>query len=98
MIISENRKPPLSLFRDIMTRTDVILNADAARREDYYSKRSGKAVEQDVYEAVCEAAMKTEFEGTIQLVSGASFPDIVANKYYGVEVKSTRKTIGLLSK
>lgn len=91
MIISENRKPPLSLFRDIMTRTDVILNADAARREDYYSKRSGKAVEQDVYEAVCEAAMKTEFEGTIQLVSGASFPDIVANKYYGVEVKSTEK-------
>lgn len=91
MIISENRKPPLSLFRDIMTKTDIILNADAAHREDYYSKRGGKAVEQDVYEAVCEASKKTEFEGTIQLVSGATFPDIVAHKYYGVEVKSTEK-------
>lgn len=91
MIISENRKPPLSIFQDVMAKTDIILNEDATRREDYYSKRSGKAIEQDVYEAVCESAKGTAFEGTIQLVSGSAFPDIVASNFYGIEVKSTEK-------
>jgi len=36
-----------------------------------------------------EMAKGTPFEGTIDLVSGQRFPDIVANKYFGVEVKST---------
>lgn len=91
MIISENKTPPISLFQSIMSHTDSILNDDAARRGDYYAKRGGKAIEQDVYEAVCESSKGTAFEGTIQLVSGAAFPDIVANKFYGVEVKSTEK-------
>ena len=91
MIISENRKPELPVFRELMRQTDIALNADAKRREDYYTKRSGKPLETDVYEAVREAAIGTEFEGTIQLVSGASFPDIVAGQYYGVEVKATEK-------
>lgn len=91
MIISNNRKPPLSLFQEIMKKTDLILNEDATQREDYYTKRSGKAVESDVFKAICKASVGTEFEGTISLVSGASFPDIVANKFYGVEVKSTEK-------
>lgn len=91
MIISENKTPPISLFQSIMAHTDSILNGDASQREDYYVKRGGKAIEQDVYEAVCESSKGTPFEGTIQLVSGAAFPDIVANKFYGVEVKSTEK-------
>lgn len=91
MIISENKRPPLSLFRKIMEQTDILLNNDAVLREDYYPKRGGKALEKDVYEAVCESSRGTDFEGTIQLVSGASFPDIIANRFYGVEVKSTEK-------
>lgn len=91
MIVSQNRELPLSLFQNVMEHTDNILNEDASRREEYYVKRSGKAVEMDVYQAVCEAAKGTDFEGTIQLVSGASFPDIVVNNFYGVEVKSTEK-------
>ena len=91
MIISENRKPSLSLFKDLMTRTDVLLNIDATERVNYYSTRSGKDIEVDVYNALCEASRKTEFEGTIQLISGATFPDIVAHKFYGVEVKTTIK-------
>lgn len=35
------------------------------------------------------AAKDTAFEGTIKCYGRQSFPDIVANKYYGVEVKST---------
>ncbi|MDE7454448.1 MAG: hypothetical protein K2M64_01310, partial [Clostridia bacterium] len=91
MIISENNKPSIEIFRDIMRRTDEALNADAKKREDYYTKRSGKLLESDVYNAVAECAKGTQFEGTICLVSGSSFPDIVANKLYGVEVKSTEK-------
>lgn len=91
MIISDNKRPPLSAFQSLMRATDSILNQDATRREDYYAKRSGKAVEGDVYSAMCHVAQGTPFEGTIQLISGFSFPDIVAHQFYGVEVKSTAK-------
>ena len=91
MIISENKKPSISIFQDLMLNTDKLLNEDAQNREDYYTKRSGKLLEKDVFDAITECAKGTEFEGTIQLVSGSSFPDIIAKKYYGVEVKSTDK-------
>ncbi len=91
MIISDNPKPVLTEFQSLMRQTDILLNADAVKRQDYYTKRSGKLLERDVFDAISECAIGTPFQGTIQLVSGASFPDIVANKYYGVEVKSTEK-------
>ena len=91
MIISENNKPAIEIFRDIMRKTDTALNSDARQRENYYIKRGGKLLESDVCDAIIECAKGTEFEGTISLVSGLSFPDIIANKLYGVEVKSTEK-------
>ncbi|MBQ8171183.1 MAG: hypothetical protein IJZ95_04240 [Oscillospiraceae bacterium] len=91
MIISENRKPPLEAFRELMSKTDETLNAESAGKEKYYSGRNGTQLEEDVCDALTRCAVNTPFEGTIQLVSGASFPDIVASKYYGVEVKSTNK-------
>lgn len=91
MIISENRKPPLDEFRQLMTRMDDVLNSEAVGREDYYKGRNGTKLEEDVYDALTRCAINTAFEGTIQLVSGNSFPDIVANRFYGVEVKSTNK-------
>lgn len=91
MIISENNKPDIEDFKAIMNKTDYILNNEAVNKEKYYANRNGTQLEQDVYEAICEATRNTAFENTIQLVSGASFPDIVANKYFGVEVKSTNK-------
>lgn len=91
MIISENAKPSLPEFRDLMSRTDCLLNADAQHKENYYANRGGHLLERDVCDAISECAKGTAFQGTIQLVSGSSFPDIVANKFYGVEVKSTNK-------
>lgn len=91
MIISENRKPSLEEFRDLMEKTDAMLNAEAAGREAYYKGRNGTQLEEDVYAALTRCAVHTPFEGTIQLVSGSAFPDIVANRFYGVEVKSTNK-------
>ena len=91
MIISENKKPSLDEFKSLMAKTDALLNIEAREREEYYKGRNGIQLEVDVYDALTRCAMHTPFEGTIQLVSGASFPDIVANHFYGVEVKSTNK-------
>lgn len=91
MIISENRKPSLDEFRQLMAKTDVMLNSEAIGREEYYKGRNGTKLEEDVCDALTRCAVHTPFEGSIQLVSGASFPDIVANRFYGVEVKSTNK-------
>lgn len=91
MIISENRKPSLDEFKQLMVKTDVMLNAEAIGREEYYKGRNGTKLEEDVCDALTRCAVHTSFEGSIQLVSGASFPDIIASKFYGVEVKSTNK-------
>ena len=91
MIVSDNSKSEIVKFQQLISRMDKLLNDYAANHEDYYVKRGGKLLEQDVFDAINECAKGTEFQGTIQLVSGMSFPDIVANNYFGVEVKSTEK-------
>lgn len=91
MIISDNAKSEKKKFQSLISRMDKLLNDDAAIHEDYYVKRGGKLLEQDVFGAIRECSKGTEFQGTIQLVSGASFPDIIANNYFGIEVKSTEK-------
>lgn len=90
MIISTNRKPSYDDFRGLMKRTDEYLNADAAIRPGYYRNRTGKEAEDDVTAALSACAVGTDFEGTIVKVSGQRFPDIVAGRYYGVEVKTTK--------
>ena len=48
-------------------------------------------MEDDVKSALEECAIGTPFENTIEKISGQKFPDIVAAKFYGVEVKSTKE-------
>ena len=91
MIISENPKPSLQEFKRLMAATDNVLNEDARLREDYYVGRGGHLLERDVFDAITECAKGTPFQDSIALVSGSAFPDIVASKFYGVEVKSTNK-------
>lgn len=90
MIFSENPKPEMAEFQELMRKTDLILNEDAVRREAYYASRNGVLLEDDVFAALEEQAKGTSFQGTIQKISGHHFPDIVAKKLYGVEVKSTK--------
>lgn len=90
MIISVNPKPSLQEFESLMARTDELLNKDALERPEYYVRRGGNPLEDDVKTALDECAKGTPFENTIEKVSGQKFPDIVAAKYYGVEVKSTK--------
>ncbi len=91
MILSENTKPELDDFRILMEKTDEYLNFEAKGHEDYFTKRTAQLLEEDVFYALEHCAKGTNFESTIQLVSGAQFPDIRISNYYGVEVKSTIK-------
>ena len=90
MIVSVNPHPPLPEFQRLMARTDDLLNADALTRPNYYATRGGNPLEDDVEAALIESAKGTAFENTIEKISGQRFPDIIAAKYYGVEVKSTK--------
>lgn len=91
MIVSENTKTENERFKQLISKMDLLLNNEAKINEDYYVGRNGCPLEQDVFDAIQECAKGTEFQGTISLVSGASFPDIVANGLYGIEVKSTKE-------
>ena len=91
MIFSTNKTPSFSEFTSFMAKVDQYLNADAAQREDYYLSRNGAMLEEDVASAMVACAKGTPFEGSITLVSGHKFPDIIANNYYGVEVKSSKR-------
>ena len=90
MIVSVNPKPSLDDFSALMQKTDVLLNDDAKKRPQYYAGRGGNLLEDDVKSALDECAKGTPFENTIEKISGQRFPDIVAAKFYGVEVKSTK--------
>ena len=91
MIISVDPKPAMSEFVSLMKRTDDLLNWDAQQRPTYYAGRGGSPLEDDVKAALEECAKGTPFENTIEKISGQKFPDIVAAKFYGVEVKSTKE-------
>lgn len=90
MLVSVNPKPQYEEFQELMRLTNALLNADAQDRRSYYAQRDGRALEDDVKAALDECAKNTAFAGTIEKISGQRFPDIVANKFYGVEVKSTK--------
>lgn len=91
MIVSVNPKPTMSEFVSLMNRTDRLLNFDAQQRPAYYARRGGSPLEDDVKAALDECAKRTPFANTIEKISGQRFPDIVAAKFYGVEVKSTKE-------
>ena len=98
MIVVDNPKPTVEEFRELMAEVDKLLNYSASANPDYFLTRNGTALEVDVHDATMECAKSTKFAGSVQIVSGISFPDIVAAKYYGIEVKSSQsnswKTIG----
>lgn len=90
MIISRNRTPSLNEFRSLVVDTTALLNNEAKKNATYYLKRNAQLLEEDVCKALIISAENTKFKDTITIVSGQKFPDIVAAKYYGVEVKSSK--------
>jgi len=90
MIVSTNRNPGTQEFKTLVETVTSRLNNDAAKRSSYYLKRNAQLLEDDVFSFLDKTAMGTKFEKTIEKISGQRFPDIIAGKYYGIEVKSSK--------
>jgi hypothetical protein len=91
MLISVNNKVENVDFEKLITLTTKTLQETSIKQNDRYLKLLGNKLEDEVYDVMCSCSKNTPFEGTIELVSGQKFPDIIANNYYGVEVKSTKQ-------
>lgn len=89
MIISDNPVPPQQEFDQLLIDTLAALNELSRQDAGRIARLGGSRLEPFVKEVMDDLATNTHFEGSIELVSGQRFPDIIANRYYGVEVKST---------
>lgn len=89
-VISTNKEPGYDAFADLMRLSTLRLNDLVKNNESKYVKAKSDVVESMVCDMMIECAKDTPFEGTIKLVSGHKFPDILAGHYYGTEVKSTK--------
>lgn len=79
-------------FVDLMTKTEDLLNAKAIDDHNFCKKTSPSELEKISCDAIKDASKDTPFRASeIILVSGSRFPDIIAEKYYGVEVKSSKQ-------
>ena len=96
--ISENiiaiRKRDISkaneAFADFMSLTEKCLNDKVKNNHNLYKDCGGTKMEAVALSALHEVAPQTPFRPEeIKLVSGAKFPDIQAEQFYGVEVKTT---------
>ena len=92
MIVLENPESKLDEFKSLMSNVDALLNREARTDERILRNKGGRDLEPIVCEAVVRCAEGTSFEGTIYChEKDGDFPDIVAARYYGIEVKSTTK-------
>lgn len=89
MIISTNSDPDREDFDILLSSTLSELNQFALRSPDSVSSLGGRTLEPYVHELMSKLAVGTPFESSIELIGGQRFPDIIAKKYYGVEVKTT---------
>lgn len=79
-------------FADFMSLTEKCLNDKVKGDHRLYKDCGGKKMEPIALGVLREVAPQTPFRPEeIKLVSGAKFPDIQAEQYYGVEVKTTLK-------
>lgn len=78
-------------FADFMRKVEVELNFRANSDPAYFRTLSPALLEKVSVNCLKEIAPSTPFRPEeITLVSGLTFPDIIAETFYGVEVKSTQ--------
>ena len=89
-IYNRDKKVALEVFDLFMAKTNAFMNK-LAIEEGRYKECDGKKLEWEVVDAMKRNCVGTPFhESDIDLISGQHFPDIVAGRHYGVEVKSTK--------
>lgn len=91
MLISNNPEPANVEFGKLLGITLETLNTDSKKNEKEYLKLLGNKLEDKIFDVMSNMAIGTPFENSIELISGQKFPDIIAKKFYGVEVKSTKQ-------
>lgn len=78
-------------FSDLMAKTECLLNEDSSKFPDKYRKISPSKLELLSADIIKKACNNTPFSSeNVVLVSGQKFPDIISDKYFGIEVKSTQ--------
>ena len=79
-------------FVELMSRTENILNEEAQSAPDVYKRLTSSTLESCAVEKIRQACANSPFNANeVKLISGQKFPDIVADRYYGIEVKSTKE-------
>lgn len=89
MIVSVNSDPNRGEFDMLLSSTINELNVHAKNSSKKVSTLLGRNLEPYVRDVMTDLAVGTVFENSIELIGGQKFPDIVAKKYYGIEVKTT---------
>lgn len=90
-IYNKNKRIALQEFDLLMNKTNTYMNK-IAQETEHYKGCDSKQLEKEAVLAIKEQCKGTSFmPEDIQLVSGQRFPDIVAAKHFGVEVKSTKE-------
>ena len=78
-------------FDKLMAKTERILNDFSRSNPSYFAGMSPSKLEVESCEVIKKVCFDTPFNpDNVVLVSGHAFPDIIAEHYYGVEVKSTK--------
>lgn len=91
MVVSINPEPNREVFQLLLNNTIDFLKSDSKKKQEEYQKLLGNKLEDAVADVMIEKAKGTPFENSIELISGQRFPDIIANNYYGVEVKTSKQ-------
>lgn len=89
MIVSANSEPNREEFNILLDSTLTELNVHAVKFPKLVSTLGGNKLEPYVRDVMTDLAIGTVFENSIELIGGQKFPDIIAKKYYGIEVKTT---------
>lgn len=78
-------------FAELMIKTERSMNDFSRSNPKYFAGMSPSKLEVESCEVIKKSCVDTPFNpDNVLLVSGHAFPDIVAEQYYGIEVKSTK--------
>lgn len=91
MVVSTNSDAYKEEFNELLSSTVNELNSHAKKSPKKIVTLRGAKLEPYIRDVMTSLAVGTEFENSIELIGGQKFPDIVAKKYYGIEVKTTIK-------
>ncbi len=89
MVVAVNSEPHISEFNALLNSTIQELNAHAKNSPKTIEQLRGSKLEPYVRDIMTDLAVGSKFENSIELISGQKFPDIVAKRFYGIEVKTT---------